>query len=134
MAIVVGYLRTPEGEAALAAATAVALSRATELVVVTGPPDATDAAFDISPEQQADGLHERLTALELANVVVPFDATADPADVILETARTHAADLIVIGVRRRSPVGKMLLGSTAQRVLLEADCQVLAVKRAPDAG
>jgi nucleotide-binding universal stress UspA family protein len=38
------------------------------------------------------------------------------------------ATLAVIGVRRRSPVGKAVLGSRAQDVLLHLDCAVLAVK------
>ena len=38
--------------------------------------------------------------------------------------------LAVVGIHRRSPVGKALLGSTAQRVLLDAPCPVLAVRAA----
>ncbi len=52
----------------------------------------------------------------------------EAADEVLETVRETGADLVVIGVRHRSPVGKLLLGSTAQRILLEAPCPVLAVK------
>jgi nucleotide-binding universal stress UspA family protein len=35
---------------------------------------------------------------------------------------------VVIGMRRRTPVGKLLMGSVAQRILLGAECAALAVK------
>jgi nucleotide-binding universal stress UspA family protein len=38
------------------------------------------------------------------------------------------ADAIVVGIRRRSKIGKLLLGSTAQYVILEAPCPVITVK------
>ena len=54
----------------------------------------------------------------------------DPADDLIRVADDVAADFIVIGLRRRSPVGKLILGSNAQRVLLDSPCPVLAVKSA----
>ena len=60
------------------------------------------------------------------------DHDSDPADVILDTAREHGAELIVLGIRRRSPVGKIIMASTAQRVLLESPCPVLCVKAVYD--
>ena len=47
---------------------------------------------------------------------------------IVGFAEENAADLIVIGVRRRSRVGKLLMGSSAQYVILKAGCPVLTVK------
>jgi nucleotide-binding universal stress UspA family protein len=52
----------------------------------------------------------------------------DVADDLIAVAEEVAADFIVIGLRRRSPVGKLILGSNAQRILLDAPCPVLAVK------
>jgi nucleotide-binding universal stress UspA family protein len=46
----------------------------------------------------------------------------------LNAADDVGADLIVIGPRRRSPVGELLMGSSSQQVLLGADCPILAVK------
>ncbi|KQR10990.1 universal stress protein [Cellulomonas sp. Leaf334] len=131
MKIVVGYVHTPEGDAALDAAIGQSRSSDAELLVISGPDTGADNAFEISLEQHADALHARLDGLHVRNVVYPHDPTIDPADEILDRARTSGAELIVIGLRRRSPVGKLILGSTAQRVLLEADAPVLAVKRQP---
>ena len=52
----------------------------------------------------------------------------DLADEFLEVAREANASLIVIGLRHRSQVGKFILGSHAQRILMQADRPVLAVK------
>jgi nucleotide-binding universal stress UspA family protein len=52
----------------------------------------------------------------------------EPADEVVDLAAEVGAELVVIGLRRRTAVGKSLLGSTAQRILGDAPCAVLAVK------
>ena len=52
----------------------------------------------------------------------------EPSEDLIAVAEEVGADFIVIGLRRRTPVGKLILGSNAQRILLDAPCPVLAVK------
>ena len=47
---------------------------------------------------------------------------------LVQLAEEHKVDEIIIGVRRRSKVGKLLFGSTAQYVILNAPCPVVSVK------
>jgi nucleotide-binding universal stress UspA family protein len=51
-----------------------------------------------------------------------------PGEDIVEFAEENKSDEIVIGVKRRSKVSKLLLGSTAQYVILQARCPVVSVK------
>ncbi|GAA3612178.1 universal stress protein [Microlunatus ginsengisoli] len=115
--IVVGYSSKPEGRAALQRAVTEAKLRGSSLIVV-----------HTSSSEELDDL-----STELAGSGVPYEIQAtsdalDPAEELIAAASTSAAEFIVIGLRKRSPVGKLLLGSNAQRVLLDAACPVLAVK------
>jgi nucleotide-binding universal stress UspA family protein len=128
MSIVVGYIPSPLGEAALAAGVQEARRRQTGLVVVNSSQGhaLVDPRFAV-PEQVAE-LEQRL-ASEGVDVTVVQSATGrEAADEILAAADDHDAELVVIGVRHRTAVGKLLLGSTAQKVVLEARTPVLAVK------
>lgn len=113
----VGLLGTAEGRAALTAAVAEAHERGAPLVVVATRPDDTAATDEATARLRDEGLQ---------HTVVP--GTGDLAEDLVRTAHDLSASLIVIGLRRRSPVGKLILGSGAQRILLEAPCPVLAVK------
>jgi nucleotide-binding universal stress UspA family protein len=128
--IVVGYVPKPEGEAALARAIEEAKLRGDKLVVVNSARggsdyDGEDARRD---DEQMASVKAQLEAsgveFDLRQMVRGFE----PAEDLIGVAEATTADLIVIGLRRRSPVGKLILGSNAQRILLDAHCAVLAVK------
>ncbi len=124
--IVAGYRDTPESQAALEWAIAYAQQERGRLVVVATPTGG--GAVGVSPEQEIDLLRDRLVTAAVEHTIVHLHGERPAADEILERAAGVDADLIVIGQRRRSPVGKMLLGSTSQRILLDAVCPVVAVK------
>lgn len=132
MTIVVGYVPTEAGSAAMTAAVAEAKLRGAELCVLNSATRENFAAETYADEKQLDAVRE---GIEAAGVSVTFrqPVGAGPADAILDAAEDTGAELVVIGLRRRSPVAKLIMGSTAQRVLLEATCPVLAVKAAYDA-
>lgn len=133
MAIVVGYAPTDEGRAALERATDEARSRGVPLLVVnstrpdhvgrrTSPEDAARVEEDLAR------VREQLRRSGVEHDLRRPSPSPDPAEDIIAAAVESGAELIVIGLRRRTPVGKLLLGSNAQRILLDAPCPVLAVK------
>jgi nucleotide-binding universal stress UspA family protein len=130
MAIVVGYIPTPEGEAALVRGALEARLRQTSLIVVSSkdPAREPDKAAVTRFETELEGVQGRLEKEGLEYDVRRLDTGRMASEDLLEVAEKEDADLIVIGLRRRSPIGKLILGSSAQQILLNAECPVVAVK------
>ena len=127
MSVVVGYIPNEYGEAALDEALAEAQRRNTGVIVVNTTKG--DALIDAKylGERGRSQLEERLSAAPV-DVELRQTIGADTAEEILDVVRDVAADALVIGIRHRSQVGKMLMGSVATRLLMEAPCPVVAVK------
>ena len=130
VAIVVGYVPTKEGRAALRRAADESLLRKSKLIVINSQRGGRDFDSDeanrfendlsrIQGELDEEGLEHEVRQLVRGN---------EPAEDLIAVAEEENAEFIVIGLRRRTPVGKLILGSNAQRILLDASCPVLAVK------
>jgi nucleotide-binding universal stress UspA family protein len=135
MKIVAGFLRSPEGRAALTRALEEARLRDGELLVVHsmrgGERDELEQVMSYREEFEA--LEARLKDSGVRHRLIEYARGNAPSEDLLQASKDEDADMIVIGIRRRSPVGKLILGSNAQDILLHADCAVLAVKASRDA-
>jgi nucleotide-binding universal stress UspA family protein len=129
-AVVVGYVAKPEGEAAVEQGIAEAKLRGANLIVVNSQRGGREYVDDASLRTEHDltGLEATLKASGVDYDIRHLVRGFEPAEDLISIAESSGADLIVIGLRRRTPVGKLILGSNAQRILLDAPCPVLAVK------
>ncbi|AZL08119.1 universal stress protein [Brevibacterium aurantiacum] len=123
MTILIGYLPAPEGEAALRAGFAEAKLRSSNAVVInsqrrgaSGTPTEIDRIVSLGKDSDVE-----------VEVLQP-DHEDDLPGTLNELVEEHDAQLIVIGLRKRSAIGKFILGSQAQRILLEAEVPVLTAK------
>lgn len=124
MTVVVGYSPTTEGKGALPFAFREAHMRGTDLIVVAEDSSASDADFGAVVESA----REEASAIGVAAKIHDNEAGRSHADNLIDLSFDEQTQLVVIGIRRRSPVGKLFMGSISQRVLLEAHCPVTAVK------
>lgn len=128
MTIVIGYVPSPEGQAALARGLLEAKLRGGPVVVVNS--SRGDALVDerFAQGEELELVRDVLRESGIAHEIRQPTRGLLASEELVETAAEVDAELIVIGLRKRSPVGKLIMGSTAQRVLLDASCPVLAVK------
>jgi nucleotide-binding universal stress UspA family protein len=130
MIIVVGYVPKPEGRAALDRAIEEATLRGGRLVVINASRGDSYVDAGFAGAQEIELVKSRLADSGVDHEFRQLVRGNEPSEEVVEVADETGAELIVIGMRRRSAVGKFLMGSTAQRILLDAHCPVLAVKAA----
>ena len=96
-------------------------------------------ALQQSPELKFEDIQREETSLEseakeiLGDSSISFETHAivtnmSPGEEVVEFAKRNEVEEIVIGIRKRSKVGKLVFGSTAQFVILNAHCPVVSIR------
>lgn len=130
MKILVGCDGKKECEKRLIAAYEQAIVFKAEVHLVTSTP----LSVEVSPEEiellerELKNFQKKFTADGINCEIKVLTMGLSAGENLLKYADDHNIDQIVISARKRSKVGKLLMGSTAQHILLEATCNVLVVK------
>lgn len=133
MSVAVAYEVSPDAGLTLTQGASEALLRKTNLIVL----HVTDTLDLNKAESQRAGVSDEVEKVIREGGFTDVDWTVklstgsdDIAATVVELAAKFKAEILVIGARRRSPIGKLILGSSAQRIILETDMPVLVVKPA----
>lgn len=130
MKIVVGYDMTDPAEKALTTALEYAKSLKAELILIASLVGGTkEDVEEINAFEKGLRLaHQKATERGVKCEKRLLMRGNQPGEDLVAFSKENRAQLIVIGIKKRSKVGKLMFGSTAQYVILEAACPVLAVK------
>ena len=128
MTILVAYVPRPEGRAALDKGIEIATRRNERLVVVNAGPGGRQEDPSIVNGYEGERVEERLATLSIQVEFKQFVRGKSAVEEIEDLVEQLQPSLLIIGLRKRSAVGKLLLGSVAQDILMSVPCPVLAVK------
>lgn len=128
MTILVAYVPRPEGQAALDKGIEIAKSRDERLIVVNASPGGTKEDPSFADVQDFERVQQVLENSGLNAELKQYVRGKNAVEEIEALVESQQVSMLVIGLRKRSPVGKLILGSVAQELLLSVSCPVLAVK------
>ena len=128
MTILVAYVPRPEGQAALDKGIEIATRNQEDLMVVNATPGGTKGEPSMANVQDVERVEKLLAGSGINATFKQFVRGKSPIEEIQDMVDSLPVSLVIIGLRKRSPVGKLLLGSVAQEILLTVPCPVMAVK------
>lgn len=130
MKILVGFDSSNTAKAALEAAISHGKAYGAGIVVAGSMTEGKDSDLEAIQTAESD---LKAAKAQVEEAGLPCDTHLlirgmSPGEDLVKFAEERGVELIVVGIRRRSKVGKLLMGSTAQYVILNAHCPVLTVK------
>jgi nucleotide-binding universal stress UspA family protein len=128
MTILVAYVPRPEGQAALEKGMEIAKRRNERLLVVNASPGGAKEDASVADVLEVERVEQLLRFSGLNAEFKQFVRGKSAVEEIEALVESLPASLLVIGLRKRSPVGKLIMGSVAQELLLSVSCPVLSVK------
>lgn len=128
MTILVGYVPRPEGQAALDKGIQIAKRRNERLVVVNVTPGGRKEDPAFADAHDFERVQKLLASTGLNAEVKQFVRGNNAVAEIEALVESLDVSVLIIGLRKRSAVGKLIMGSVAQELLLSVSCPVLAVK------
>ena len=128
MTILVAYVARPEGHAALDKGIEIAKRRNERLVVVNASPGGAKEDASMIDVQEVERVEKLLKDAGVNAEFKQFVRGKSAVEEIEALVESLQVSVLIIGLRKRSPVGKLIMGSVAQELLLSVSCPVLAVK------
>ena len=128
MTILVAYVPRPEGQIALDKGLEIAKRRQERLVVVNASPGGSQEDLSKADAQDVERVEALLADSGLDAEFKQFVRGKSAVTEIEDMVESLHVSLLIIGLRKRTAVGKLILGSVAQDLLLSVSCPVLAVK------
>ncbi len=127
MTILVAYVPRPEGQAALDKGLEVARERGERLLVVNASPGGQKEDDSLADVQDYERVERLLDESGLKTELKQFVRGRTAVEEIEGLVESQQVSMLIIGLRKRSPVGKLILGSVAQDLLLSVNCPVLSL-------
>jgi nucleotide-binding universal stress UspA family protein len=130
MKILVGYDGSNSGKEALALAKKHAVAFGAQVIIVASLTGGS-VTHAVEVEHATEDLEFAKSMFDEDNIACETKLLVrgmTPGEDIIAFAKEHAVDEIVIGIKRRSKVGKLLFGSNAQYIIIKAPCPVVTVR------
>lgn len=128
MTILVAYVPRPEGQTALEKGIELAKERNEFLIVVNATPGGSGDDPSRADAQDVERVELLLSVSGVEAEFKQFVRGKNAVEELEDLVGTSNASMLVIGLRRRTAVGKLIMGSMAQEILMNVSCPILAVK------